>query len=166
MASHFSAWKLEQRVQSSLIAPFSRQGISPRSFITEMSEVGRVIIWMEEWRSCIWTRYLQYVPGAIPWWKVPHARLLHARLTLLVVAEFLKDVYNALQEWDHGQGMFLNCFSYRQLLPRIPNNKWQGLSFTLGVTPASVGVVEQAAHLCAVCLHGSCGPLAEPLWLK
>lgn len=39
--------KGKQRVQSSLIASFSRQVISPMSFTTEVSEVGRVMIWME-----------------------------------------------------------------------------------------------------------------------
>lgn len=69
------------------------------------------------------------------WWKVLH--VLSARLMLVVMAEFLNDVYNALQEWDHRQGMFLNCFSHKQLLPRNPN-KWQGLSYTLAVIPGSV----------------------------
>lgn len=83
-------------------------------------------------------------------WKV-----LHAFYTRFMLAEFLKDVYNALQEWGHRQGVCLNCISYKQLLPRNPN---KGLSYTLAVIPGSAGV--EAVHLCAVCLDGACVPLA------
>lgn len=110
--------------------------------------------WWYGWSSCIWPRYLQHVPGAMP--------LMEGSSCLLCqtyagshggIPEGIY-IYSSLQEWDHRQGVFLNCFSHDQLLLRN-SNKWQGLSYTLAVIPGSVGV--GASHLCAVCLDGSCG---------
>lgn len=96
-------------------------------------------------------------------WKFLH--VFNVRLILVVVAGFLKHVYITLQERDCRQGMFLNCFSYKQLLPRGPNAKWQGLSYTLVIT-SSVLVVEQAGCIHTVCQGVSSGSLVVPLWLK
>lgn len=115
-----------------------------------MSDVGRVVRWMElmclDQVSATWTR-VQYL-----WWKFLH--VFYARLILVVVAGFLKDVYTALQKWDCRQGMFLNCFSCKQLLPRDPNTKWQGLSYVLTVITRSVLVAESrlAASVLFTCM--------------